>query len=341
MTDRWVPETIDEAARMIGAAYSERQRIRIVGSGSALDMGHPVDHDMVLSTEALTELEVWEPDDLTAVVQAGMPIKNLEATLGEGGQSAVLTESEGTVGGIVATGRSGWRRLRYGPTRDRMLEVTLVTGDGRVVTGGGRLVKNVTGYDLPRLATGSLGSIGLIARVCVKLWPIPEASATVRVKSAAVVDGATHRPLAVLEAPGGVDVFLEGTAQAVDEQTTALGGDRRDGHRWPDRPRGEVEGSLRIRPSDVAAAVDQLPSAWAYIAQHGVGEIALASENSKGMATVRAWAEARGGALVITSGRDEIDPWGTPPTGLDIQRRLIGEFDPARLLNPGILPGGL
>ncbi|NIV25710.1 MAG: FAD-binding protein, partial [Gemmatimonadetes bacterium] len=91
----------------------------------------------------------------------------------ERGQTAVLPETpgSGTVGGAIASGASAWRRLRYGPIRDRVLETVMATGDGRVVKAGGRLVKNVTGFDIPRLATGSYGSLGVIGQVCLKLWP--------------------------------------------------------------------------------------------------------------------------------------------------------------------------
>ncbi|NIR39303.1 MAG: FAD-binding protein, partial [Gemmatimonadetes bacterium] len=89
----------------------------------------------------------WQPDDLTVVVEAGVTVGTLESMLAERGQTALLPEwgPEATVGGVVAAGISGYRRARLGPTRDRVLEVTIVTGDGRVVRGGGRVVKNVSG----------------------------------------------------------------------------------------------------------------------------------------------------------------------------------------------------
>jgi len=225
-----------------------------------------------------------------------------------------------------------------------MLEVTLVTGDGRVVTGGGRLVKNVTGFDLPRLATGSFGSLGLIARVCFKLWPIPQAAATVRVESAESARLAAYRPLALLETPEGVSVYLEGTADAVDGQAIALGGERTDGHDWPDAPRGHIGLSLRVPPSEVAMALGRLDPSWDFVAQHGVGEIAIAGEavDPDALVVLRGFAEQQGGGLVVTAGEIEgVDPWGTPPATLELQRRLIAQFDPSRLINPGILPGGL
>ena len=347
--DIWTPGSVPEAAEMLAAAYRERTRVRIRGAGTRQQLGHVVDHDVVLSTECLDRIVAWEPDDLTAVVECGMGVREFEDTLGRSRQTAVLPERVGpaTVGGVVATGRSGWRRLRYGPIRDRMLEVTLITGDGRVVTAGGRLVKNVTGYDLPRLAVGSLGSMGLIAQVCMKLWPKPVAAVTVRVESADAAIQATFRPHAVLQTAEGVDVYLAGTEREIQEQGAALGGPLVEGHAWPDTPTGAIELSLRVPPAVVNAAVALLPHSWRFVAQHGVGEVAIAADEIElGKAEeLRGFAESRGGALVVTSATDDVrvefDPWGTPPESLALQRRVIAGFDPARLLNPGLLPGRL
>ena len=347
--DIWTPESVSEAAEMLAVAYRERTRVRIRGAGTRQHLGHVVDHDVVLSTERLDRIIAWEPDDLTAVVEGGLGVEEFENTLGRSRQTAALPERVGpaTVGGVVATGRSGWRRLRYGPIRDRMLEVTLVTGDGRVVTAGGRLVKNVTGYDLPRLAVGSLGSMGLIAQVCMKLWPMPVAAATVRVESADKAIRSTFRPHAVLETTEGVDVYLAGTEREIQEQGAALGGPLVEGHPWPNFPKGATELSLRVPPAAVNEAIALLQKTWLFVAQHGVGEVAIAADEielSKAK-ELRAFAESHGGALVVTSTtgvlRTDFDPWGTPPESLTLQRRVIAGFDPARLLNPGLLPGRL
>ena len=112
----------------------------------------------------LAGIEEWDPDDLTVTVGAGTKVADLEATLSERSQTAVLPEVPGasTVGGVISAGVSALRRARLLGTRERMLEVRLVTGDGRIVRGGGRVVKNVSGYDLPRLVVGAFGSLGVI-----------------------------------------------------------------------------------------------------------------------------------------------------------------------------------
>lgn len=345
----FAPTSLEEAARILAAASAREAAVLVWGGGTHQGIGYPVDADVVVSTARLDRLVAWEPDDLTLVVEAGVPVADVEARLAEAGQTAGLPETPGdaTVGGVVAAGISGYRRARYGPTRDRMLEVTLLTGDGRQVRGGGRVVKNVTGYDLPRLATGSLGSLGLIGEVCLKLWPLPEARATVAVSDPAAAWRALHQPLAVLETRRGAWAFLQGVPADVEAQAERVGelvSDRLD---WPDPPAGEVTVSLRVPPSRTAAAVGRVPPRWELVAQHGVGEVTAAlPEDDVGLVDdLRGWAEAAGGSLVVTHLPERlqgaVDPWGSPPPALDLQRRLVSAFDPFRILNPGRLPGGI
>jgi glycolate oxidase FAD binding subunit len=269
----------------------------------------------------------------------------MEDMLAGARQTAVLPETgrTATVGGVVASGVSGFRRARYGPTRDRVLEVTVVTGDGRVVRGGARVVKNVTGYDLPRLITGSFGALGVIVSLCLKLWPTPEAALTIDVDDAKAASAKLHRPLAVLEQRDKATVYVAGTRAGVEAQAKRVGGTSREGLHWPQDPYGPVRWSLRVAPSRVSEAIGRIPAGWDYLAQHDVGELRLAG--SEGSLELRTWAESVGGALVLVDGPvdlyGEIDPWGSPPPALGLQRRLIAGFDPARILNPGRLPGGI
>lgn len=345
---RLTPRSIDEAAGLLCELPPE-SRVRILGGGTHLGLGHHFDPDVTLSTAGLDRIVAWEPDDLTVVVEAGMTVEELESTLAAKGQTALLHERSGagTVGGALATATSGWRRYRYGPIGDRVLEVTLVSSDGRVSTAGGRLVKNVTGYDLPRLATGSLGSLGLIARVCFKLWPLPVASATVPVGSAEEALSIAYRPLAVLETGGRTSVFLGGTREEIEGQAKALGGSPTEGLSWPDPPTGQIRFSVRVPPSYLRSIVERLDGRWQYVAQFGVGEVSVGTEDTdrEALEELRVAAESVGGALVLLDGpdglRQEFDPWGTPPASLPIQRRLVELFDPGRMINPGILPGGI
>lgn len=336
------PASEEELADHLRGATATKRTVAIWGGGTHRDMGYSVSPDLVVSTRGLMGVVDWQPDDLTVVVRAGTAVSDLEAELNRGGQTAVLPERPGaaTVGGIVASGSSAYARLRYGPTRDRILEVQAATGDGRLIKGGGRVVKNVTGYDLPRLFTGSFGSLGVITSVCLKLWPLTESSRTVIVDEAPPTR-VVYRPRAVLETPEGVRVFLSGTRREVDEQIRRLGGEEREGLEYPPAVEGEVVWSLRVRPGQVARALDRLPAGRRFVAQHGVGEITFEAPAAFDVTDLRAWAEAEGGALVRLRGMSENDPWGTPPPALELQRRIVAAFDPARILEPARLPGRL
>ena len=346
------PTSADEVGRVLEHASEQSKRVLVWGSGTHQGYGHPVEPDIVLLTGALDALVAWEPDDLTVVVGAGMKIGPLEERLAEGGQTAVLPEfsPSATVGGVLASGVSGWRRSRYGPTRDRILEVDLVTGDGRSVRAGGRVVKNVTGYDLPRLAVGSFGGLGIITQVCLKLWPLPESTMTVQVDDGSEAARRAYRPLAILEDDDGVRVFLAGTRAEVEGQAAVLGGRAESGLHWPDPmvcPAGGAHWSLRVPPASLDVALTRVPTGWGLRAQHQVGEIELVDDEADGdqAMRLREWAEAEGGALVMIdapeSVRSAVDPWGMPPPLLETQRRIVARFDPARVVNPGRLPGGI
>lgn len=336
------PKTIRDAEAILRYCSERDLIVQLWGGGTHSGFGWPAHPDFVVSTTHLSEIETWEPDDLTIVLGAGAPVAEVEARLAERSQTLVMPEHPGaaTIGGVVAAGISSLRRGRLYATRERVLEVTMVTGDGRVVRSGGRVVKNVTGYDLHRLAVGAFGSLGLIVSVCLKLWPTPPGAATVEVddleRASAIV-----RPLAVVEVDGVVRVFLQGTRAEVDSQVSRLGGTASGGLDWPRDPGGSWTWSLRVPPASTSEATSRVPATWSYLAVHGVGEVRAASPDAEGAQELREWAEAVGGHLVVTKGDGSFDPWGAPPPGLELQRRLIAEFDPRRILNPGRLPGGI
>jgi len=339
------PDTGEDAAAILAFASGNGLRVRFWGAGNHQAMGNSVPADILMATTRLDSIVDWQVEDLTVVVEPGVAVADLEAGLQQQNQAAVLPEVPGTatVGGVVAAGLSGWRRLRYGPTRDRMLEVRLATGDGRLIRGGGRLVKNVTGYDLPRLATGSFGSLGLITEVCLKLWPLPPEHAMVHVEDAEQARKAAYRPLALIETNTGATLYLSGSREEIEAQAERVGGDLVPGHCWPQPLVGDTEAVLRVPPSDVGELVARLREADIdFQAAHGVGEIRIAAEVDQ-LVELRHAAERAGGALVIVRVPPEIDfdPWGKPPDGIELQRRVKQAFDPRGVANPGILPGGI
>ncbi len=339
------PATAEEAATVMGFAAEHGLRVLFWGGGTHQGMGHRVIPDIVLSTHQMGAVLDWQVEDLTVTVQPGLRVADLEAELQQQNQTAVLPETPGdaSVGGIVAAGVSGWRRLRYGPTRDRMLEVRLATGDGRLIRGGGRLVKNVTGYDLPRLVTGSFGALGLIAELCLKLWPLPPERAMIRVADARTALESSYRPLALIETNSNATLYLAGSAAELEAQAALVGGDLIAGHRWPTPLVGPARAIVRVPPGAVPSCVDQLRLAGAeFQAAHGVGEIRLVGDADQ-LVELRTFAEGLGGSLVLTKAPhgDDFDPWGNTPDGLDLQRRVKEAFDPRFVANPGVLPGGI
>lgn len=343
------PDSLEQAALALRIATDHRMRVLIRGGGNHQGYGHRVYPDVVLTTASLNRVEVWEPEDLTLVAEGGVPIAVVEEMLATNRQTTLLPchSPTATIGGALAAGLSGYSRFRYGPSRDRVLETTVATGDGRTVRSGGRVVKNVTGYDLPRLMVGALGRLGLIGSVCLKLVPTPSEAVTVTVEDPASALADLYRPLAVLSTPERHLAFLWGTRAEVESQAAAVGTEVESGHSWPPPPEGAIAWSLRTPPALLSDAIGRLPPSWDYVAQHGVGIVECAADrhDPEAVAELRQWAESVGGAMVLADGPEtlysQVDPWGTPPDGLDYQRRLAAEFDPYGILNPGRLPGGI
>lgn len=345
MTATVAPETLSEVQEILLGAVADGISVGFVGSGSTRPIGarHT---DILVSSQRIGGVVDYEPDDMTVVLRAGTNLAELEQLLSERSLTAVLPEtaSERTIGGVVATGASGYSRLRYGPTRDRVLGVTAVTGYGKVVNGGGRLVKNVTGYDLSRLLTGSFGALGFIGEVCVKLIPDAEEKRTVAVESGAESLADVYRPVAVLETESASHVYVEGGAGSTDSIVRSLGGASVRGHVWPDTFDDPYVVSVRVAPGSIAVAVDVVRDSGAsrFVAQHGVGVIDAGYDAM----TVDALANLRSeiaGVVAVTRWREDEpqpDRWGFVPGAAAIQRRMIDLFDPAGVLNAGLLPGG-
>ena len=186
---RLTPIHVGDVAEIVREANSSRQRCEIVGGGSKRSLGSPVEADFHLDLSALVGLEMYEPEELVVTVRAGTPVSHLRQVLGEKSQQLVFEPpqyaalfgsptAEDTIGGIVACNLSGPRRISSGSVRDAVLGIEGVNGRGEVFKGGGRTVKNVTGYDIPRLLTGSFGVLAVITSITLKIHPAPEYEAT-------------------------------------------------------------------------------------------------------------------------------------------------------------------
>jgi glycolate oxidase FAD binding subunit len=246
------PASTEEASALLRAAVARDLTVVARGAGTGLDWGPPpASADLVIDLQAMDQVLEHAAGDLVARAQAGVTMRHLAAVLASAGQElAVDAPAEATVGGVVATGTAGPRRLRYGAPRDLLIGITIVRPDGAVAHSGGKVVKNVAGYDLGKLFCGSQGTLGLITEVTFRLHPRPAAVAYVTAEfgsdgaavASAAVAGAVAAaansalvPSAVqLDVPpaggpgpqGGprVGVLLEGTASGVAERAERMAG---------------------------------------------------------------------------------------------------------------------
>ena len=238
------PHSKHDVADAVREAAAQGTRLLVVGGRTHMDRGNRVEVDAELWTTMMDEVVAYEPAEMLAVVEAGMRVGELQAVLAEGGQEwPVDAPHDATVGGVIAAGVSSFRRLRLGHVRDTVVELELVRGDGLLVKSGARTVKNVTGYDVHRLATGSLGTLGVIVQVALKLRPLPQVRRMLTIEGDGLALG--RRLLETVPAPVGRDRRARPGARVAG----GLGGRGRgaDGRRR--------DGGLRCRRGPPAGAV--------------------------------------------------------------------------------------
>ncbi|MEY4710561.1 MAG: putative Glycolate oxidase subunit [Pseudomonadota bacterium] len=348
----------------IRAASAARQPLRIRGGGTKDFYGEPGAPAQVLSTMAFAGIVSYEPSELVVTVRAGTPLADLEAALAAQGQCLPFEPphfaESATVGGMVAAGLSGPARASVGAVRDYVLGVTMVNGRGEVLVFGGQVMKNVAGYDVSRLMTGSLGTLGLIAQVSLKVLPVAPAEATLRFEMSQQealerLNAWGGQPLPLNASAwvqdGGVPTLylrLRGAVAAVEAACRSLGGERQGAVaadwamsrdlRLPwftERGRRDL---WRLSVPQTAPVLD-LPDT-PYVEWHG-GQRWVRAEPDAG-AAVREAAHAAGGSatlfMVGEGGSARPARFAPLPAPLDrIHRDLKREFDPAGIFNPGRL----
>jgi glycolate oxidase FAD binding subunit len=338
------PRTPADVAEALRDSSASGRRLLVVGGRRHLDKGNPAAADAELWTTQLDQMVAYEPAEMLAVVQAGMRVGALAELLAANGQEwPADAPDESTIGGVLASGSSSFRRSKVGALRDTVTEMVLVTGDGRTVKSGARTVKNVTGYDVHRLLTGSLGTLGVITQVALKVRPVPERRLTLVVPGG--LDLATRIaaevPLAsgVLATPDGIEVLLEGWSGEVDELADAVVAVAPDAEAvegetfprapwwtWPDD--GTIV-EIAVPPSKLAEAVN---GSQRFAALAGVG-LAWVATNGEELDDLRARVAAAGGIAPAVRGPGGLGDASVP--GLEVHRRLAVSFDPARILAPG------
>jgi glycolate oxidase FAD binding subunit len=256
------PGSVSEASQVLRAAADDGLAVAFSGGGGKLGLGNPPDRvDLLVSTQRMDQVLEHAAGDLVVRAQAGVRLADLQQLLAPAGQWLALDppEPRATLGGVVAANASGPRRLRYGTVRDLIIGITVVLADGTVARAGGKVVKNVAGYDLAKLFCGSLGTLGMVAEIIFRLHPVPAAAAvvTVAVDSPERAGQAVRRLLRSALEPSAIELAL-------------------DGWGWPGRLTVVFEGIQPGVDAQAAAAAEQLGQVGeAAVAGPGKTEAAL------------------------------------------------------------------
>ena len=234
------PDSVESLSATVKMASEQGYTVIPRGGGTKMDFGHPPSRaDIVVSLARMNRIVSHEPADQTATAEAGITMAGLQAGLGEKGQYLPLDPPHGdagTLGGVLATNASGVLRTSFGTARDMVIGVRVVQADGTIVKSGGRVVKNVAGYDLNKLYIGSLGTLGILAEVNLKLQPLPAAGRMI-IGSMPDISAAAECAFRVMDSE-----IMPSFLELVDPVTCALLGGE---HSNADRGNGAGEGGAQ------------------------------------------------------------------------------------------------
>lgn len=370
----------EECARVMKIAGQANAAIAPFGGGTKQAHGNPIQTQgrplIALRTTRMNRVVEYEPDDLTITVEAGMTIAELNSIAKSNNQMLpfdVALPGRSTVGGVIATNADGPRRLGYGTVKDLLIGAKVVEASGAISKAGGRTVKNVSGYNMMRLWTGSYGTLAVIVTATFKLIPIPRDSRTLVCSFADVASafGLVDALQASALTPAAVELVMDGPhvrvlvrAEGTPEQTQRhlreAGdlADRAGAQAMTDEANWEAINDLpqtaEVAADEAALKLMTLPSRLHEAlarAQALAGQSAIRLRVSARALSGVAYARAQGGGvaqlvdglresanvIVLAHGPQvEARPrWGREPEGLDMMRRLKREFDPRDMLNPG------
>jgi glycolate oxidase FAD binding subunit len=367
------PDTTEDLAAVITAAGRDRDAIVLWGGGTRIGVGDPpTRYDIAVDLTGLAGIIEHSPADLVCTVRAGTTLAELARALGASGQRWPVeapSPERATVGGTIASAAVGPSRLRYQHPRDWIIGCTAVLGDGSITHAGGRVVKNVTGYDMTRLYSGSYGTLVALTEVTLKLVALPERTVTLRTTSADLRDAlrsaaalrATHLPLDALaivtggaaervgDARTSVFIRIAGAGAAVERITSEVrertGAAPFDARIWDDIASLPARSDRVARAGwpaghDVPFGLD-LRDALIYPGS-GIAFV-LSALDVDAFGRMRASLEAADGALIVEHADADFKravggAWGRPRLPLQIARALKDRFDPHGVLAPGRVP---
>lgn len=349
----------------------------IIRGGGTRAVGRPMEGD-VLDVSGLTGVTLYEPGALTIVAQAGTPVSEIEATLAAENQRLAFepydltgllgTRGASTIGGVIATNASGPRRIQAGAARDFALGVRFVDGAGTIVKNGGRVMKNVTGYDLVKLMTGSWGTLGVLTEVSLKVLPGVEDVTTLVIDvtdpadAVAAMSRALGSPYEVSGAAwidGAVWLRIEGFAASVAYRAGALQkllSGFGESHLMPEADWSRVRDAeplwgaetvwrVSVKPSDGPAVIAALPETCASLMDWGGGLVWIGQSAGDAAATHRAiqsLVATLGGHATLMKGPEALRRTGPvfQPEAAGVaalSAALRARFDPRGILNPGLM----
>lgn len=372
------PRDRTELAAIIGELYAGDRAFAFVGGGTELELGNaPRALDTVVRTTGCNRVIDYAPEDQTITVEAGMTIATLRSVLAEHGQFFAIDVADAersTVGGVIATNRYGRRRTRYGSIKDSIVGIEIVRPDGTVAHGGGKVVKNVAGFDIPKLMVGALGSLGAISAATFRVHPIDrecgavvfralDIAGVMQVSEAIVAAALVPTSIVAYDAADAYDcvVTFEGFARGVEAQVRSaaaiaehlkvacavLGASEREPYELRER---SVRATAPWRVV-IGAAPQALGKFLASRAADGARTVfypflgaAFVATDDLDASTISRWrSELRGGTVILHAmplqARKTLDAWGPPPAAIAIMRRLKANFDPKGLCNPGRFVG--
>jgi glycolate oxidase FAD binding subunit len=361
------PANSEEIAAILRFAQKNRLTVVPYGGGSKQGWGYPVQPALVLEMHRLNVLREHTWQDMTCTVDAGCTWAAVQSGLAQHGQYVALDPlwpERATVGGIVATNDSGVLRLRYGGLRDLIIGMTIVLADGTVARTGGKVVKNVAGYDLHKLMIGAFGTLGVITSVNFRLHSMPQCTQSFTV-AAPAAEPLGKLMLKLLHAQVStvaiqlrgtttgfdLDIQLASLAEVLHTQAAALEA-MAQSEGLTSRPVGDEVWHARQQQmdADFVCKGTMLPSEIARFAEsvRGLGGesvtqatgIMIAGFPAAGgerLVELRRDLEGASGSLMVLKQPAEmkVDCWGALPDSLPLMREIKGRFDPVGILNPG------